>query len=363
MIDKIVFLTRGSIDERIREKFGIETLRAEGFDVRAIQIILDDLEPALSEIRRLSSDTFVMNFVDYSLKTCPLYRGIAASGAYYAVLVANSLPSAIPRRKMLAQNLKKFGPKTTVRKLMNYWFFYIPPRWVGIRPADLILAGGEKTLHFRRRYPTDGNSEVLWVHATDYDIYLKEKNVPSAERPIAVFLDEYLPFHPDIQTLEVPFSIDPDKYYQLLNKFFDAVERELGLKVVIAAHPRSRYDGDYFAGRECIKGETARLVKNSRLVLAHGSDALNFANLFRKPVIFLSSHDLDKEVYMGLFIRTMARWFGKNPVFMDEDEIDWDRELKVSIDHYEEYRRAYIKTNYSEELPFWKIVANRLKNW
>lgn len=362
MIDKIVFLTRESIDERIREKFGIEMLRADGFDVRAIPIILDNLEPALSEIRGLSSDTFVMNFVDYSLKTCPLYRSIAASGAYYAVLVANSLPFAIPRSKMLSQNLRKFGPKTTVRKLMNYLFFYLPPRWAGIRPADLILAGGEKTLQFRRRYPTDRNSEVLWVHATDYDIYLKEKDVPSAERPIAVFLDEYLPFHPDIQTLEVPFSIDPDKYHQLLNKFFDTVERKLGLKVVIAAHPRSRYDGDYFEGRECAKGRTIKLIKESRLVLAHFSAALNFANLFCKPVIFPSSPDLDKS-YVGPFIRTMANWFGKKPVFMDEDEIDWDRELKVSIDYYEEYRRAYIKTNHSEELPFWQIVANRLKNW
>jgi hypothetical protein len=362
MIDEIVFLTRESIDKRIREKFGIETLRADGFDVRTIQIILDDLEPALSEIRRLSSNTFVMNFVDYSLKTCPLYRGITASGAYYAVLVANSLPSAVPRSKMLADNLRKLGPKTTLRKLMNYWFFYISPRWVGIRPADLILAGGEKSLQFNRRYPTGTNSEILWVHATDYDIYLKEKKVPSVERSIAVFLDEYLPFHPDIKILDVPFSIDSDRYYQLLNKFFDAVERKLGLKVVIAAHPRSRYDGNYFAGRECVKGETARLVKNSRLVLAHGSDALNFANLFRKPVIFLSSRELDKS-YFGPVIRTMANWFGKKPVFIDENEIDWDRELKISIDHYEKYRRAYIKTNHSEELPFWQIVANRLKNW
>jgi hypothetical protein len=31
--------------------------------------------------------------------------------------------------------------------------------------------------------------------------------------------------------------------------------------------------------------------------------------------------------------------------------------------HYNRYRRDYIKTEHSEDLPFWQIVANRLKRW
>ena len=42
--------------------------------------------------------------------------------------------------------------------------------------------------------------------------------------------------------------------------------------------------------------------------------------------------------------------------------INWSEPLKLGTpSHYEHYRRAYIKTENSAELPFWQIVANRLK--
>ena len=133
--------------------------------------------------------------------------------------------------------------------------------------------------------------------------------------------------------------------------------------MIIAAHPRSHYDKlpNSFDGRKCIRGETIRMVKESRLVLAHSSTALNFANLLHKPVVFLTSSKLNKS-FEGPYIREMAECFGKRPIFMDgNNNIDWNFELTVSKSHYDNYRHAYIKTDHSEDLPFWQIVANRLK--
>ena len=88
---------------------------------------------------------------------------------------------------------------------------------------------------------------------------------------------------------------------------------------------------------------------------------MNFANLFNKPVIFLTSSNLDSS-FLGHQIKVMASWFGKSPIYFDTDiEINWERELTVSAKRYEHYRQAYIKTKNSEDLPFWQIVANRLK--
>jgi len=384
MVNKVLFLIREPFNRRDFERFGIELLLKNGFEVEVWDLssivnsvpkytppdlidwpyhqVFDDKNQALSKIKSLSPDTFVVNIIEYSLKTYAIYKAISVSRARYAIFVANALPPAITKKEMRLQNFRK---KFMAKKLANYCFLHIPFRWIGIKPASLILAGGGQSLWVKSLYPVDKSSEVLWAHTLDYDLYLKEKNVSSSECPIAVFLDEYLPFHPDIPLLEIPFSIDANKYYQLLNKFFDRVEKELGLKVVIAAHPRSCYEKlpDYFKGRKCIRGKTINLVKESQLVLAHSSTALNFANLFYKPVIFLTSLDLDKS-YMGPFIRTMANWFGKKPILMDGDiKIDWDREITISADNYNRYRRAYIKTEYSEDFPFWQIVANRLKNW
>lgn len=389
MVNKIIFLAGFPFNRRDFERFGIELLLKNGFEVEVWDLtsivnpglknypppdsidwphckVFDDKSHVLSKIKNLSSDTFIVNDLTYSLDRRAIYKAISVSRAGYAVVAAKAIPAVMNKKDLFLhyfRHLKVENPKNMLKKLANYYFYWLPFRWMGIKPASLILAGGERSLDYP--YPIDKTSEVVWAHTLDYDIYLRERDIPFTERPIAVFLDEYLPFHPTMLfQQETPFSIDANRYYQLLNKIFDRVEQELGLKVVIAAHPISCYDKlpDYFEGRECIRGRTIKLVRESRLVLAHCSTSLNFANLFHKPVVFLTSRDLDRS-YEGPFIKIVANWFGKNPILMDDDiAIDWDRELTVSTDHYNRYRQAYIKTEHSEDIPFWQIVANRLKN-
>jgi len=381
------------LNQRDFQRYGIELLLEKGFGVEVWDLvnilkphytksymppdpidwpgsrILNDKKVALEKIRDLSSDTFVINFVGYSPKSFWVYRAISSSQARYAVFMANALPSLeMGRNESLFPFYLKRLSKVTGKKLFNLMqhlardrFYHLPFTWLGIKPASLILAGGEQCLKYR--YPVDKSTEILWAHTMDYDLYLRERDNPFTERPIAVFLDEYLPFHPDWIRLRIQPPIAAENYYPLLNNFFNLLEQRLELKVVIATHPRSHYEElpDYFGGRECTRGKTIRLVRESRLVLAHSSTALNFANLFRKPVIFLTSSDLDKSNY-GAFIRTMANWFGKDRIFMDGDTaVDWGQKLTVNIGHYERYRRAYIKTEQSEDIPFWQIVANRLR--
>ena len=384
MIRRILLLVEVPFNQRDFERFGVELLLENGFNVEVWDLsnilnprltknyqppdpidwpgcnIFNDKKVALQKIRNLPSDTIIINLISYSPKSYYVYRAISASQAEYAVHMSNAMPPIrISKKERIFSYLKK-PSKVMSRKLVNYGFYHLPFTWMGVKPASLILAGGEECLVYP--HPIDKSTEILWAHTLDYDLYLKERNIPSIERPIAVFLDEYLPFHPDYTYAGIQPFITPDSYYPLLNRFFSLVERELGLKVVIAAHPRSHYEkhSDYFEGREWVRGKTIELVKESRLVLAHCSTALNFANLFYKPAIFLTSSDLDKS-REGSGIKKMANWFGKKPIFMDSDiNIDWAQELTVSVSHYDHYRRAYIKTEHSEELPFWQIVANRL---
>lgn len=378
-------------NQRDFERFGVELLLENGFNVGVWDLsnvlnphltknyqppdpidwpgckILSDKKVALEKIRNLPSTTFIINFISYSPKSYYVYRAISASQAEYAVFMAGAIPSpftGISKRERIFSYLKK-PSKVINRKLVNYivnyGFYHLPFTWIGVKPASLILAGGEQCLKYP--YPINKSTGILWAHTLDYDLYLKERNVPPIERPIAVFLDEYLPFHPDYIHADIKAPISADSYYPLLNRFFSLVERELELKVVIAAHPRSHYEKppDYFEGREWVRGKTIELVKESQLVLAHCSTALNFANLFHKPVIFLTSSELDRSSY-GASVRAMANWFVKNPICVDDDTaIDWRQELTVNTSHYEHYRRAYIKTEHSEDSPFWQILANKLK--
>jgi len=392
-IRRILFLVESPFNQRDFQRYGIELLLENGFDVEVWDLInilnphytksymppdpidwpgsriLSDKKVALEKIRDLASDTFVINFVGYSPKSFWVYRAISSSQAGYAVHMSNALPSLeMGRNESLFSFYLKRLSKITGKKLFNLMkslardrFYRLPFSWRGMKPASLILAGGEQCLKYP--CPVDKSTEILWAHTMDYDLYLKERDNPCSERPIAVFLDDYLPFHPDWIRSGTQPPATAESYYPLLSNFFNLLEQRLELKVVIAAHPRSHYEElpDYFGGRECIRGKTIRLVRESRLVLSHASTALSFANLFHKPVIFLTSSDLDKGSY-GALIRAMANWFGKNPIWLDGDiAIDWGQELTVDMSHYERYRRAYIKTEQSEDIPFWQIVANRLR--
>ena len=97
-----------------------------------------------------------------------------------------------------------------------------------------------------------------------------------------------------------------------MNNFFKLIEDQLGLEVIIAAHPRSNYENhpDYFKGRKCIRGQLVKLARECKLILAHDSTALSFASLLYKPVVFVTSSELNSS-FQGPSIIEMAKYFGK----------------------------------------------------
>ena len=329
---------------------------------------------AVQEIEKLTSETFVINLVNNLQKRLIIYKALAKNKADYAVYMAGAYPQTSvdeesnipPLSKRISKHLRK-NPIALIKSSIFMGLSKIPNSWRGIKPATLILAGGERC--FIYPYPVDKKTEILWGHNWDYDLYLNEINKPVLERQIAVFLDTFVPFHPDNIRKHIQYGIKPpipaEKYYPTLTSFFKRLEHALNLEVVIAAHPRSHYDElpDYFEGRECIRGETIRLIRESQVVLAHGSASLNFANLFYKPAIFMTSSLMDNSYHYDP-IRRMAGWFGKKPISIDDADktIDWEKELEINIPRYEQYRRCFIKKPGSKELPFWQIFADWLNN-
>lgn len=390
-IKRIIFLTRTTFNYRDFQRFGVELLQQSGFTIEFWDTtpVLDpatyrqyqppdpykfdglrvfyEKDVLLKEISNLASDTFVIDTVHFEYKNLDFYQALSKSKAEYAVIMANALPVAsLQNRKyslvsILQRKTKTFlkNPKEVLwrKKILPH----LPIRLFGVKPAKIILAGGEKSLTYH--FPVNRNTEILWIHSFDYDLYLEKAENKLIDSTTAVFLDEYLPFHPDDLSNPKFFKIDPMKYYTCLNSFFDRIERELSLKVIIAAHPKALYENmpNIFHGRRCIRGQTIGLVKTCRLVLTHASTAISFAVLLNKPLVFINSTGLDKSP-TDMLIRTMANYFGKAPIFMDStNKIDWEQQLMINLELYKKYRREYIKTEQSPDLYFWQIVANRLK--
>ena len=229
------------------------------------------------------------------------------------------------------------------------------------------MAGGSQTLVIYK--PLVGkNTKIIWAHTLDYDLYLDDFNNPSTNefknKKYAVFIDGYWPFYPDYVRMNVKPPVSPEDYYPVLCDFFSNIEKETGFEVIIAAHPRSKYEErpDYFKGRKTIRGRTRDLIRDSELVLMHYSTSLNFAVLYRKPVIFFTTNEMEKFSIDANYIRAYSSELNKNFINISNDyKIDWKRELKIDGNSYADYKEKYIKRRNTEDKFFWQIVANEIE--
>ncbi|MCA9401191.1 MAG: hypothetical protein KC713_06165, partial [Candidatus Omnitrophica bacterium] len=207
----------------------------------------------------------------------------------------------------------------------------------GVKPPAYLIYGGT---HSAYRDPFFEPSAIIWAHSYDYDRYLEVEQEQSGltQNNWAVFLDHGTPYHPDRYSEGLRFPPE-EKYYPVLNRYFDRIEKETGLDVVIAANPRWAFEGKQnpFNGRKIFRG-TPEGVRQSKLVIGINSSALGYAIIYRKPVFFLTT-----ELHYSVSVEAAARSFGKHVHPSPEDPIDWTFEMTIDDEIYDEYMEKYIK--------------------
>jgi hypothetical protein len=389
-VNKIVFIDEVPLSQRLYERYGIQILLDAGFLVEIWDFIpflapglvdfpvSDPLRfkgirsfrtkrEALMAIRQEPRATVFVIDIGYCFQTLQIFQALSCSNHVYGIQLLDAQPSST----------EKFHDKMTFwipiiakspREVANAVFRKIPTHWLSIQPPDFVFRGG--TASIDRRYAFGKPVREICAHSLDYDLFIKERE--TAERDVdvplqdyAVFLDQFLPFHPDFFYLGMPFPVKAEDYYPKLNLFFKRVEGELGLKVVVGAHPKSYYERlpDYFAGRKVIRGHTIKLVRDAKLVLVHDSAALNFVVLYHKPVLFLS-YALHPGWIGRINIDRTASLFGKQPINLDDlpSKIDWQGEFKVNEAAYKIYQEKFIKQSGSTDKPSWQIFADFIKS-
>jgi hypothetical protein len=384
-ITKIVFLHEGHFSRTYYEMFGIKILEDNGFKVEVWNFmpflknvdfqeatppdpiawdgyhVFQTKKEANKAISSVMPTSLVICGLHYSFETYTFYRALTKRKIIFCSNLAMALPTGTISSIRSVSNILQ---KIKFKRLMNRAFQMIPFEMTGVKPVDIVFAMGDK--FFRHGYPMNEKSEILDVHFYDYDKFLMENEKPSHVDPkVGVFLDECLAFHPDNIDMAVP-AVKVEEYYPLLCTFFDYLEQTRGVRIIVAAHPRSKYDEmpDLFGGRAVIRGKTVELVKKAGFVILHQSMSLNYAVLFEKPMIFITTDKVEEYLIEDPSPEWLATFFGKKLHNLNDTiEIDFTKELTVDRKAYRAYRNAYIKKDGSPELPFWQIVANRIKEF
>lgn len=381
MIETIVFLVEMPFSRRDYERFGIEIIITNGFAVEVWDLTLL-LHPDIAEgytvpdpidfdrQRKYGAfadvcsaiaagvNLFVVAIIGYSYKSDRVFRQLNKHKIPYAINMSNSIPTPYDRRDTKNDLLFRFlNSKDKKDKLLNmlYRRFFIN----NYRPG-FILAGGQESV----KDWSHSTTEIVWTHALDYDYMFAKASSSDISGDSVVFLDIFAPFHPDflIRGEKSPFKVD--KYYSQVCEFFTEVERDTGLEVIIAAHPRADYsDKEYlFGGRKIVYGKTFDLVRKSTAVITQSSTAINFPIMLKKPIILIISNEFRNNEF-GYFIEKTAEIIGKKPIDIEEPYIlDWDKEMLIDDRKYEDYIQMYIKTAQSKQKPFWQIFCDRIKD-
>ena len=385
MITEILILVRTPFSKRDYEFYGVEILRRK-FRVS----VLDCTSLLRPDVWRKYSDTayqcpeytLVLDWntlichlnsmtnavvIDY-LGACPGSREIREEIKKRNILRAVAHNGLVPGVDVMSVN--------RFQKIRNIIFANTPvsiikkayrsfKRRLNPEPApEIVLLSGLASLNDIR---TQGAVHKIQAHSFDYDLYLKHNIGEGADAvPYAVFLDVDLVFHSDYDHSQNSSPVTEESYYNALNAFWEKFEQDTGIPVIVAAHPQSRYDlrPQLLRGRSAIVGKTAQLVRDSTVVLSHASTSVSYAVLWRKPLVFLTTNELEhSNSRMHQLIVTRSSLLGAPLINMDEiTGIHFDLKTLLLLDEkaYSVHSSEYIKLPGTPNLPAWQIFSDYL---
>ncbi|MEI7612331.1 MAG: hypothetical protein WCK63_05445 [Betaproteobacteria bacterium] len=406
-INTVVFLVPRPVSAFEEEKWCFSYLRSQGLSVKVIDLTKvlnrrsDLIDSVINSVDQPIRGKFIYQvnsfqefeslvkmfsgnsiFIDYlvglsviSLREERVFRILKIQKARYAIISSGALPLApqFPihsnsRLGICWSKIVKFVSNPIL--IINFSISKIIitlTRQRLIYPLPEIIFGGVSEVVCRFVEKRALITKVIPINSSDFDataeLLRASGNKMPDEQNICVFLDEAVTHHSDFKMLNIE-PADPEKYYCEMNRFFDFVEKETGLEVVVAAHPRANYESsDPFSGRRLIKGKTAELVSKSKLVVAHMSTALSFAVLFKKPVVSVKIPGLKAGSYLNSMVETMASAIGNIPVDLEQGVLTGSiLHMQPDEKKYAEYERRYVKTLGAEELTCWEIFAKTIKS-
>lgn len=330
-------------------------------------------------IKKLSQDTIFFDYIlgasPITIKTAKLFRILKKYKAKYTFVSDGALP--VPETRLqdnlfstisichlfnrVFEDPKKafnFIINRIIRTLSRHRLFFPVPY--------IIFAGNSPVVECYCVDRSLNKNIIVPINSHDFSVYREYLDTfdqhPERVNATCVFLDEGLTHHSDFDIL----GIEPPNakiYYCGMNALFSNIERQTGLKVVIAAHPRSRYENfpNPFNGRDIVKGKTIELVANCQLVVMHMSTAVSYAILFNKPIMTIKIPGLKQNSILNAQVETMA-------ISVGSDVVDTDNCLLIPTpitqiinkNKQAEYKEKYLINKNAKNYSTWHIVASKI---
>jgi len=300
--------------------------------------------------RQNIKSTLFISIVTFEWRVYRLFRILTKYNCKLGVFARGMIP--LPEANNISKIkrvLTQFSFKNIFTILKSKVVFFSKKNRL-IKPYDIIYLTGEKALSaIGVGYQIDSeNANIIDVNTADYDTFLSSNDISPVTTNYAVFLDENLTSHPDQQLFNIP-PISSEEYYPELNAFFDKIETDFNIKIIIAAHPKAlNYKVSNPYNREIYFNLTNELVSNSNFVITHDSTSIGYAVLHKKPILSITSEKFKIAIPENhAFTLSFSKFLNTSLIYFDTQKAS-KKDIKVDIDKYNSYKYSFL-TNKSTE--------------
>tara|TARA_Y100001958_G_C21201531_1_gene528138 strand:+ start:500 stop:1657 length:1158 start_codon:yes stop_codon:yes gene_type:complete len=253
-------------------------------------------------------------------------------------------------KKLIIYYIKKLIKCFTLEKFRKIKFYY-----------DYIFCVGYKG--------ENSKTKLIFSHSSDYDALLNKREKNKINEKYLVFIDQYLPFHNGYIHRGIPPFVTPSNYYNSVNRFLDLLKKKLRYDIIIALHPRSNYEKNYFQNKKTINyKKTNEYISKSSGIINYTSTTMCYAVMYKKPIIFYTTKEINSS-HDAFHVNYLSNVLGSKLINIDEKNIDrqFSKKNLFKVDHlkYQKFFNNYICHIKSEQKPNYKkiieIVDNRKK--
>jgi len=305
---------------------------------------------------------FFINF-PFNYRVLRIYLLLSRRKANLTLIAKGMIPLPSRGGKQFARTLLSVDAFKNIKMMFLNRFSLFLKLFGLIKTFDRIYYSGDESLKIAGLgYTLDvERAELIAINSSDYDKYLQiiGKESMGLDKYV-VFLDEYFPFHPDFLMFATKV-VDSEEYYESINQFFFEIEQRYNVKVIIAAHPKAEkyHSRNFFNGREVFFNRTAELVKDSEFVLAHMSTSISFSVLFKKPIAFITTDGLIRNMpFEAELIAHMANVL--NCVCYNTNQYSFIGDMTFDNDKYSEYKYSYLTSTATENIKSSDIFLNSI---
>ena len=371
MKDKIIFIKESILSKRDYERYKFNDFIQSGYDVSVLDItsfnnqdykedvdiysIAKELifspsskKEIFEYIKGIDQNSTIISLSRVNKNTFFIYNKIFKKGNKIGFINLGTTPDVYI-------NFRKKSLRSLLRKIKNG----IIQRLYGVHSHFYIVGSKADILKAQNHVLYSKKAHYIHYNSLDYDLYLnniKFNNNRIITAKYVVFLDEDNRNHPDNNVSGI--SPVGKNYYSELNDLFSKIESKYSVKVIIAAHPRSRYDkiGNPFQGRKVLKFKTFDLVKNAEFVLAHASTAITISVIYKKPTVFLTSRNYH-HAYINS-IQFFSEALASTLVDLSTENFRLPDSLEINRKAYEVFHENYINYKNSNNLSLMKLFQD-----